>query len=238
MKAGRQPWIPAGEPGLRIRPAWYWRTFLPFALAGCLLGLIASNDGGDRAIWGLLAAIFLYEVLVAWTTTVEIFGWTLTRRRFGRSSRRISLNALEYAELFHSRNGWWLDLKDLSGSKISIWRNAWKPEDWERLYGAAMAGAPPRRTLLQKFGSPVRAATRILLIWIVVMAIYGLSNVGWNVGRIVEVLPELGFVTGVQLVVFAVYWTFAVYFEKKHGDTPYPGSWDERIFSRFRWWFH
>jgi hypothetical protein len=238
VNSGWQPWTPAGEPDLRIRPAWYWRTFLPFGLVACVLGLTATDDGGDRIVWGLLAAVFLYAVLGSWTTVIEITGKALVRRRFGISTRRISLDALKYADLEHSRNGWWLDFKDQSGAEVSTWRNSWRPADWERLYAAVMAGAPPRRTLKERIGNPVKATSRFLLIWLVAIAVYGLSNVGWKVGRIVEVLPELGAVSALQLFVGASYWALAAHFEKKNEDTPYPRSWDDRFFTRFRWWFH
>lgn len=238
MSSGWQPWIAAGEPDLKIRPAWYWRTFLPLVLAVCLLGFTAAEDGGDRSLWGLLAAVFLYEVLVSWSTTIEVSGKSLVRRRFGISTCRISLNALEYAELGRFRSGLWLDLKDLSGANLSTWRDTWRPADWERLYAVVMAGAPPRRTFEEKIGSPLQATGRVLLISTALAGIVGLSTIGWNVKRIVEILPELGFIAALQLLVCAVYWPLAVHFEKKNEDTPYPRNWDERFFSRFRWWFH
>lgn len=223
------------EGRVAIRPMLMWRVGSPAAVLLCLLGLLVGVP--NRPLLGTVGVVALHVSALAWTSVIHVTGQTITRRRFW-FTQVVTLNQLEYMDLDRGRNGWYMDLKDVRGNTISLWRNLWPSGAWEFLYARVMTWNPPRRSLRDRLGPPpVRTVVFRTAKWALFVSAASLVVAlieGEETARAIKVAGLYGALIAVTVALGGV---VVLLVDKKTADQEHPRAWDERFFSRLKWWF-
>lgn len=212
-----------------------WRVGSPAAVLLCLLGLLVGVP--NKPLLGTVGVVALHVSALAWTSVIHVTGQTITRRRFW-FTQFVTLNQLEYMELDRGRNGWYMDLKDVGGTTISLWRNFWPPGAWEFLYARVMSWNPRQRSLRDRLGSrPVLTVVFQTAKWALSVSAASLVILLIEGEDTVRAIKAAGLYGALIAVTVALGGVVALYVDKKTADQQYPQTWDERFFSGLKWWF-